>query len=391
MTRTKLYTATRDDLFWRLTILASNDAYSMCRRVFSSPDTLFWAVSLLLRDSCAPFSVPNYSRNFFQLEKDVLALIEEARRVPLPITRATIESFGIAVRDKLVAGPSTPADAKERLRMFGASEKWVRNLVNRHNLTSVVLHGEAGSLDAEAAAEGMAAIRRACSKYKVENIFNVDETGIYYRLLPKRTYLSTTEKRKTARGTKGMKAKDRVSAYMCTNATGTAKVPMAIIGRAKNPRCFRSSPSPLTYFPQANAWSDSATFKKWWLEVFIPFIRKWTHEPVLLLMDGCASHGDLVDPRGQIEVSTYPPNCTYRYQPMDMGVIETTKRYYRKGLLDIRVSTMSSVDTLHQQAKDRKMAAGTMWLAEGHPAHLLDAAELLEGAWEKVTPTTIAR
>ncbi|CAB1113692.1 unnamed protein product [Ectocarpus sp. CCAP 1310/34] len=39
--------------------------------------------------------------DFPELEKDVLALIEEARRVPLPITRATIESFGIAVRDKL--------------------------------------------------------------------------------------------------------------------------------------------------------------------------------------------------------------------------------------------------------------------------------------------------
>lgn len=320
-----------------------------------------------------------------------MALIEEARKVPLPVTRATIESFGIAVRDKLVAAPSTPANVKERLRMFGASDKWVRNFLARHNISSIVLHGEAGSVDAEAAAEGMEAIRQACAKYKVENIFNVDETGIYYRLLPKRTYLSRTENRKTARGTKGMKAKDRVSAYMCTNATGTAKVSMAIIGKAKNPRCFRSSPCPLKYFSQANAWLDSATFKKWWLEVFIPFIRQWTHEPVLLLMDGCASHGNLVDPRGQISVNTYPPNCTSKYQPMDMGIIETTKRYFRRGLLAVRVSTMSSVDTLRQQAKDRKMAAGTMGLAEGHQAHLLDAAELLEGAWDKVTPTTIAR
>ena len=50
-----------------------------------------------------------------------------------------------------------------------------------------------------------------CTRSRL-NIFNVDETGVYYRLLPKRTYLSRTEKRKTARGTKGMKAKDRVSA-----------------------------------------------------------------------------------------------------------------------------------------------------------------------------------
>ena len=32
-------------------------------------------------------------------------------------------------------------------------------------------------------------------------------------------------------------------------------------------------------------------------------------------------------------------------------------------------------------AKERKIAAGTVGLAEGHAAHVLDAAELLEAAW----------
>ena len=83
---------------------------------------------------------------------------------------------------------------------------------------------------------------------------------------------------------------------MCTNATGTGKVPIAVIGsKSKSPRCFRATPCSVRCFAQANAWSGSATFKKYWLEVFIPFIRQWTHLPVLLLMDGCASHEDFVD------------------------------------------------------------------------------------------------
>ena len=89
---------------------------------------------------------------------------------------------------------------------------------------------------------------------------------------------------------------------MCCNADGTAKVDMAIIGKAKSPRCFDKGASPLKYFSRANAWSDSATFLKWWIEVFLPFIRRFTHEPVLLLMDGCSSHGDLVDDRGQVTI-----------------------------------------------------------------------------------------
>ena len=42
-------------------------------------------------------------------------------------------------------------------------------------------------------------------------------------------------------------------------------------------------------------------------------------------------------------------------------------------------------------AKERKMASGTVGLAEGHAAHVFDAAELLEAAWGDVSKDTIAR
>ena len=110
--------------------------------------------------------------------------------------------------------------------MFGTSEKWVRNFLLRHGMSSTVLHGEAGSVDIESIAEGMKAIRLASLDYDMENIFNVDETGTFFRLLPKRTYLSTAENRKTARGTKAMKAKDRVCQPTCApTRPGPARSP----------------------------------------------------------------------------------------------------------------------------------------------------------------------
>ncbi|CAN0182990.1 unnamed protein product [Ectocarpus sp. 4 AP-2014] len=321
--------------------------------------------------------------DFPKVEQLVSELVEEARRVPLPVTRATIMSFGVAAKNKMLAAESTTAGDKKRLEDFTANERWAKNFISRNGMVSTVLHGEAGSVDDEAIAEGLGKIREACKKFGMENIFNVDETGIFYRLMPNRTYLSTEESRKSARGTKGI--------YMCTNANGTAKVPMAIIMKSKNPRCFgKQKRSPIKYFSQANAWSDGATFKKWWLEEFILFIRKWTHQPVLLLMDGCASLDLLVDPTGQITTMVYPPNCTSKHQPMDMGIIAATKRHYRKRLLRLRVSTMSVTSTLCAQAKARKMTSGTMRLAEGHPAHVLDAAELLEAEWDDLTESSIA-
>ncbi|CAN0298812.1 unnamed protein product, partial [Pylaiella littoralis] len=191
--------------------------------------------------------------DFPQVDKMAMTMVEEARKVPLPLTRTSIESFGVAARKKPLTDETTTAADKKKLESFNVSEKWVRNFISRNRMKSVVLHGEAGSVDDGAIAEGLTEIRKACQEYELENIFNVDETGIFYKLLPKRTYLSKAEKRQSARGTKGMKAKDRVSAYMCTNATGSGKVPMSIIGKSKNPRCFRKAPPPIKYFSQANA------------------------------------------------------------------------------------------------------------------------------------------
>lgn len=165
-----------------------------------------------------------------------MGMIEKARKVPLPVTRATIMSFGAAAKIQLSEATSTSAADKKKLTSFAASEKWAKNFVSRHGMIHTRLHGEAGSVDDEAIEEGMAKIRDETKKYDLNNIFNVDETGIFFRLLPNRTFLSKGENRKTARGTKGMKAKDRVSAYMCTNASGTAKVDMSIIGKSNNPR-----------------------------------------------------------------------------------------------------------------------------------------------------------
>ncbi|CAB1099057.1 unnamed protein product [Ectocarpus sp. CCAP 1310/34] len=309
----------------------------------------------------------------------------------MPVTRDVLRSFGRSARTTLLADTATSAAVRAKVEDFRAGEKWAKNFVKRNNIHSVRLHGEAGSVNMAAIKEGMDEVRALCAKYPARFIFNVDETGLQWKLLPRRTYLSTSEDRKTARGSKSMYFKDRLSAFMCCNADGTAKVDMAIIGRAKEPRCFKSAPSPLKYYSQTNAWSDSATFLKWWLQVFLPFVRRFTHEPVLLLMDGCASHGDLVDDRGQVTVKFYPPKCTSVHQPMDLGIIAKTKVVFRKELLDVKTSTMLVADTLRAQAKARKMKAGTMGLAQGHQPHLRDAAELLKKAWASITAQDIAR
>jgi hypothetical protein len=50
----------------------------------------------------------------------------------------------------------------------------------------------------------------------------MDETGLLYRAMPTRSYVSRDEgPRKTIRGTKALRAKDRLTLVLCVNATGT--------------------------------------------------------------------------------------------------------------------------------------------------------------------------
>lgn len=59
-----------------------------------------------------------------------------------------------------------------------------------------------------------------------------------------------------------MDAKDWATFYVGTDADGTAKSVIAIIGKAKNPSCFWFGTLTVPYFITHNMWPDSASFWK---------------------------------------------------------------------------------------------------------------------------------
>ena len=185
----------------------------------------------------------------------------------------------------------------------------------------------------------------------------MDETGLLYRALPTMRYISLEEgSRKNIRGTKVLRAKDRVTLVLCVNATGTCKVAPLIVGTSKNPHCFRDALSPIPYINQRNAWVDREVYKGWWFNIFLPAVRKFTKEPVALLMDNCSGHDPtLTDPTGQVEIIFLPPNCTSVYQPLDQGIISTLKTIYKREMLSEFVKAYDNFDELQAQASEVKL------------------------------------
>ena len=69
--------------------------------------------------------------------------------------------------------------------------------------------------------------------YNEKDIFNCDETGLFYKCMPNKTL---SLKGETCSG--GKLSKERLSILFCCSMIGEKRDPL-IIGKYKNPRCFK--------------------------------------------------------------------------------------------------------------------------------------------------------
>jgi len=230
-----------------------------------------------------------------------------------------------------------------KLDDFRASRGYLRGFLSLTGIKSVRLHGQGGAVDKEAAERGMEVVRKRLEAYRAEDIFNMDETGIFFRCVPSQSYLSTGARRET-RGVKSMKSKDRVTLVFCTNASGTEKLPIAIIGKSKAPLCFRGAghTPPVPFFDHSNAWMDATRFQKWFDRVFVPGTVAERSRRVALIMDNAPSHGSEVG-HPHVEFIFLLHNSTARHQPMDDGVIAAVKRGYLRRFLGRTVAALGDV------------------------------------------------
>ena len=142
------------------------------------------------------------------------------------------------------------------------------------------------------------------------------------------------------KGTK--KAKERVTINACSNASGSIKLPLLMIDKAKNPRCFSGiNKETLTvlYRNQTNAWVNTLKFKDWFTSCFVPEVKKKLkvigQEITIIILDNCAAlpgEEKLISSDGKIVVTFLLKNVTVLIQPMDQSVLEALKRVDRKSI-----------------------------------------------------------
>lgn len=115
-----------------------------------------------------------------------------------------------------------------------------------------------------------------------------------------------------------------------------------MVGKSAKPRALKDlmNKLPVEYHNNPSAWFMQDIMSDWFHNVTDPEVRKhqaWygiakEDMKAVLLLDNAPAHpssATLSSKDGRIKAMFLPPNTTSTIQPMDQGVIESTKRHYR--------------------------------------------------------------
>lgn len=198
-----------------------------------------------------------------RMEQALYKWFLKMREKNLPVTGLMIQEKAKLLHSKYKESPS-----------FNASSGWLQKYKKRFGIRYLTISGEKLSSAPELVDPFKRTLRLKINELQLtkEQIYNADETALYWKLLPGKTYVASEEKTAPGRKTE----KQRVTFLACTNAAGTHKVKPLVIGKAKNPRSFRNFNCPVHYRNSKTAWMTAAIFKEWFHQMFIPEVSFFT-------------------------------------------------------------------------------------------------------------------
>ncbi|XP_003745214.1 tigger transposable element-derived protein 6-like [Galendromus occidentalis] len=143
---------------------------------------------------------------------------DEVMRWFRSVTEKRIPVTGVMIQEKAKSLARETGVAE-----FSASNGWLDSFRKRRNIVFKSLCGESGDVDQTVVSDWLKRLPDLIKEYEVKDIFNMDETGLFFRSLPNK---SLVEKGKQCRG--GKMAKERLSIALCCSAVGEKIQPLVI-------------------------------------------------------------------------------------------------------------------------------------------------------------------
>ncbi|XP_007529517.1 tigger transposable element-derived protein 4 [Erinaceus europaeus] len=200
--------------------------------------------------------------------------------------------------------------------------------------------------------------------YHPQNVFNIKETGLLYRMLPTNTFAFKGETCSI-----GKLCKDRITLVVGTNMDGSEKLPLLVIGKNRNPHCFKGIKSlPVCYEANRRAWMTSEVFEQWMHQLDEKFQAQ--QRRVVIFVDSFPAHPEVKNLKS-IELAFFPSCLPSKFIAMKQGVIKSLKIKYRHCLIR---KFLSSVEGSRE-----------------FTFSLLDAVDTLHLCWRAISPETIVK
>ncbi|XP_028656937.1 tigger transposable element-derived protein 1-like [Erpetoichthys calabaricus] len=262
-----------------------------------------------------------------EVEKLLLVYINEKQLEGASISEAFISEKALQIYEDLKK--KTPQTSALSDFVFKASRGWFEKFKHRTGIHSVIRHGEAASSDKAGAEKFILEFKKIIEEesYVLQQVFNADETGLFWKKMPNKTYI--TKEEKALPGHKPMK--DRLTLLLC---------------------------------------------------VFAPAVKEYLEKnnlplKCLLLLDNAPAHPPNIDEYLEeefdfIQVRYLPPNTTPLLQPMDQQVISNFKKLYTKALFR----------KCFDITNDTNLTLKEFW--KNH-FNILNCVHLIDNAWNQVT------
>ncbi|XP_008581406.1 PREDICTED: jerky protein homolog [Galeopterus variegatus] len=237
-----------------------------------------------------------------------------------------------------VSGPMLIEKAKDFYEQMQLTEPcvfsggWLWRFKARHGIKKLDAASEKQVADHQAAEQFCGFFKSLTAEHGLspEQVYNADETGLFWRCLP-----NPSPEGGTVPGLK--QSKDRLTVLMCANATGSHRIKPLAIGKCSGPRAFRGIQHlPVAYKAQGNAWVDKEIFSDWFHHIFAPSVREHFRtiglpedSKAILLLDSSRAHpreSELVS--DNIFTIFLPASVTSLIQPMEQGIRRDFMRHF---------------------------------------------------------------
>ncbi|XP_074854943.1 tigger transposable element-derived protein 1 [Carettochelys insculpta] len=257
--------------------------------------------------------------------------IEDQNQRNVPVSLLMIQAKAKSLYDNLKRHQGEGSQAET----FTASQGWFDGFKRRYNLHNIKMSSEVAGADTAAAKKFTDCLKKIIEEggYSPKQVFNVDETGLYWKRMPERTYISREEK--TVPGFQA--AKDRLTLLLGGNAAGDMKMKPLAVYQSETPRALKGYSKeclPVIWRSNKKAWVTGAVFSEWLTLYAVPAWKEYCAKEnldfkILLLIDNAPAHPfNLDDLCKNVKVVFLPANLTSLIQPMDQGAIAAFKAYY---------------------------------------------------------------